>query len=36
MNTGMYENPVTQDNLALLKKYGMEVIEPAAGHLALR
>lgn len=34
MNTGMYENPVTQDNLALLKKYGMEVIEPAAGHLA--
>lgn len=34
MNTVMYENPVTQDNLALLKKYGMEVIEPAAGHLA--
>ncbi|WP_455056079.1 bifunctional phosphopantothenoylcysteine decarboxylase/phosphopantothenate--cysteine ligase CoaBC [Merdimonas faecis] len=34
MNTGMYENPVTQDNLALLKKYGMKVIEPAAGHLA--
>ena len=34
MNTGMYENPVTQDNLALLKKYGMEVMEPAAGHLA--
>ena len=34
MNTGMYETPVTQDNLALLKKYGMEVIEPAAGHLA--
>ena len=34
MNTGMYENPVTQNNLALLKKYGMEVIEPAAGHLA--
>ena len=34
MNTGMYENPVTQDNLALLKKYGMDVIEPAAGHLA--
>ena len=23
MNTGMYENPVTQDNLALLQKYGM-------------
>ena len=34
MNTGMYENPVTQDNLKLLKKYGMEVITPANGWLA--
>ena len=34
MNTGMYENPVTQDNLRLLKKYGMEVITPANGRLA--
>lgn len=34
MNTGMYENPVTQDNLALCRKYGMEIIEPATGHLA--
>ncbi len=34
MNTGMYENPVTQDNLSLLKKYGMEVITPANGRLA--
>ena len=34
MNTGMYENPVTQDNMKLLKKYGMEVIEPASGRLA--
>ena len=34
MNTGMYENPVTQDNLAVLKKYGMEVIAPADGYLA--
>lgn len=34
MNTRMYENPVTQDNLALLKKYGWEIIEPDAGHLA--
>ena len=34
MNTAMYENPVTQDNLALCKKYGMTVIEPAEGHLA--
>ena len=34
MNTGMYENPVTQDNLALLQKYGMEVVTPASGRLA--
>lgn len=34
MNTGMYENPVTQDNLALLADYGMEVIPPASGRLA--
>ena len=34
MNTRMYENPVTQDNLEKLKKYGMTVVEPAAGRLA--
>lgn len=34
MNTNMYENPVTQDNLALLSKYGWEVIEPTSGRLA--
>lgn len=34
MNTNMYENPVTQDNLALLLRYGWEVIEPASGRLA--
>lgn len=34
MNTRMYENPVTQDNEAVLKKYGWQVIEPAVGHLA--
>lgn len=34
MNTGMYENPVTQDNLTLLKQYGMEIISPANGRLA--
>ena len=34
MNTNMYENPVTQDNLALLEKYGWEVISPASGRLA--
>ncbi len=34
MNTHMYENPVTQDNLKILRKYGWEVIEPASGRLA--
>jgi len=34
MNTGMYDNPVTQDNLNILRHYGWEVIEPAAGRLA--
>lgn len=34
MNTRMYENPVTQANQALLKKYGWQVIEPAVGYLA--
>lgn len=34
MNTNMYENPVTQDNLEILKKYGWDVIEPASGRLA--
>lgn len=34
MNTNMYENPVTQDNLQLLRRYGWEVIDPASGRLA--
>ena len=34
MNTNMYDNPVTQDNLTLLRRYGWEVIEPASGRLA--
>lgn len=34
MNTNMWENPVTQDNIALLQKYGWEVIPPATGRLA--
>ena len=34
MNTNMYENPVTQDNLEILRKYGWDVIEPASGRLA--
>ena len=34
MNTNMYENPVTQDNLNSLRHYGWDVIEPASGRLA--
>ena len=34
MNTRMYENPMTQDNLEKLRKYGVTVVEPAAGRLA--
>ena len=34
MNTGMYENPATQANLARLREYDVEVIDPACGRLA--
>lgn len=34
MNTNMFENPVTQDNLGILRRYGWEVIQPATGRLA--
>ena len=34
MNTNMYENPVTQDNLETLRHYGWQVIAPASGRLA--
>ena len=34
MNTNMYENPVTQDNLEILRRFGWDVIEPASGRLA--
>lgn len=34
MNTNMYENPIVQDNIEKLKKYGYEFIEPASGRLA--
>lgn len=34
MNTAMYENPIVQDNVKILKKYGYEVITPASGYLA--
>ncbi|MCI9457099.1 MAG: bifunctional phosphopantothenoylcysteine decarboxylase/phosphopantothenate--cysteine ligase CoaBC [Oscillospiraceae bacterium] len=34
MNTRMYDNPVTQDNLQTLSRYGWQVITPAVGRLA--
>ncbi len=34
MNTRMYENPVTSDNLKTLKAYGWDILEPASGRLA--
>ena len=34
MNTGMYENPVTQRNMNTLREFGIQVIEPDEGYLA--
>ncbi len=34
MNTNMFENPILQDNLETLRRYGYEVISPAVGYLA--
>lgn len=34
MNTNMYENPIFQDNLKILEKYGYHIITPASGYLA--
>ncbi len=34
MNTRMYENPVTQDNIRKLEEYGMTIAYPTSGHLA--
>lgn len=34
MNTRMFCNPITQDNLELLKHYQIEVVAPASGYLA--
>lgn len=34
MNTNMYENPITQQNMRALKQRGFHIIEPDAGHLA--
>ena len=34
MNTGMWENPILQDNLQKLKHYGYHIISPVVGRLA--
>lgn len=34
MNTGMYDNPVTQRNLQTLRAFGVAVVEPESGYLA--
>lgn len=34
MNTRMYENPVTQENMETLRRFGWQVVEPASGYLA--
>lgn len=36
MNTNMFENPIVQDNLKTLERYGYEVIQPAVGLLACK
>lgn len=36
MNTGMYENPILQDNLKKLKHFGYGIIEPDTGILACK
>ncbi|MCI5511742.1 MAG: bifunctional phosphopantothenoylcysteine decarboxylase/phosphopantothenate--cysteine ligase CoaBC [Oliverpabstia sp.] len=36
MNTHMFENPIVQDNLKTLERYGFEVIQPAVGLLACK
>lgn len=36
MNTNMYENPIVQDNIEKLKRFGIEVIEPDVGLLACK
>lgn len=34
MNTNMYNNPIVQDNIAKLKRFGYDVITPDTGRLA--
>ena len=34
MNNGMFENPIVQNNIKILKKYGYRFVDPITGHLA--
>jgi len=34
MNTGMYENPIVQENITKLKQYGYRIMEPGTGLMA--
>ena len=34
MNTGMWENPILQDNLKKLQHYGYQIVQPDSGRLA--
>ena len=34
MNTRMFKNRITQDNISKLKEYGFEIIQPESGYLA--
>ena len=36
MNTNMFINPIVQDNLDKLRRFGYEVVDPASGYLACR
>lgn len=36
MNSNMYENPIVQDNISVLRKYGYIIIEPSYGYMACK
>ncbi len=36
MNTRMYENPIVQNNIRILRGYGYTIIEPETGYLACK
>jgi len=36
MNVNMFENPVVQNNIDILKQYGYTIVEPATGYMACK